>query len=119
MKKSLIAILLSFMLIAGCSKNNDNATTPDCEAKNYGVMKVSFGASDVKHGILVTLAESSTIVRDKIIAAGKVSDTVRLSPGNYHINISSMNSSNQVIEDETFTNRTVTQCQEGNLQVTF
>jgi hypothetical protein len=120
MKKLFVSLLfLSPFFIAGCSKDDDNASIANCEAKNYGVVKVSFGDINIKHGILVTQIGSESITREKIIEAGKGSDTIRLVPGSYHINVARINNSNQAIEDQTFTNRNIVQCQEMSFHVAF
>ena len=122
MKISSISLLfLSFVFFMSCKKDDktpDAPTTPDCKINNYGVLRVSFGATDVQHGIIVT-PSGSTTGTDKAVAIGQTSDTIRLAPGTYNINIYSANNANQAIEDETFTLRIVTQCNETNLKVIF
>lgn len=120
MKNSGITFLISlFIIFSGCNKDDSNSAIPDCEKNNYGVIKASFGATNAKHGILITAVGGSSIVRDKIVEAGKATDTIRLAPGFYNINIASLNNSNLVIQDQNFTNRSVDQCLVLDLQVTF
>ncbi|MBC7937080.1 MAG: hypothetical protein H7Y86_17155 [Rhizobacter sp.] len=116
MKKTLNVLLFgtAIILLAACSKNDDDSS--NCEAGNYGVLKVNFGVSNVKHGILVSYPGGSA--RDKIVAIGKASDTVRLFPGTYPIEIASINNSNQAIETETITVN-ITVCEDKETSVTF
>ena len=117
--KNLSFTFLAFavLLFTSCKKE-DNNTVPDCETNKYGVVKVSFGANNVKHGILIT-SVGGINAKDKIVEIGKTSDTVRLALGNYIINVSSLNNSDEALEDETFTNKSITLCSETNLQVNF
>jgi hypothetical protein len=119
MKNLSVRLLVCTTVIFLSCKKDNKSNSSDCEINNYAVIKASFGATNIKHSILITAVGGNSVVRDKIIEAGKASDTIRLTPGSYNINIASLNNSNQTIQDANFSNRGTTQCQETNLQVTF
>lgn len=115
---SLIALIsFSCLFCLSCGKDDSNST-PDCETNNYGILKVSFGAANIQHSILVTYPNAT--MREKIVPVGEASDTLRLSFGNYPgVSVSSLNTSNLAIDQQTFPGFAILQCQERNIQVSF
>lgn len=110
-------ILFPLLLISFACSNDNNSQINLCESQNFGVVKVTYGSSNVKHGLLIT-ANPSGIFRDKITPIGIPSDTLHLKPGNYTLNIASLNNNNEVFEDETRT-LSISKCENQNFTVTF
>lgn len=109
---------LTLVLIFSCSKDDKDEPQNLCVENNFGVIKVTFNDSNVKHGLLVT--ESGTQnAWDKIVPIGKISDTLHLKPDHlYSINISSLDNNNMDIEVFTI-GEMVEQCQEIGVTVMF
>lgn len=117
-KKYLSLMCLMTVLLYSCSKDNNEETPNLCMENNFGVLKVTFGDSNVKHGLLVTEQETQN-AWDKIVPIGKTSDTLHLKLGyGYIINISSLDNDNMDIQVNTIS-VSVEQCQESGITVTF
>lgn len=119
-KQTVIFGLLSVVLMVSCNKKDeDKNTKPACEVNNFGILKVTFGDTASRHGIMVTKVGETMPNREKFTNAGVATDTLQLEPGAYHFNISSVDNSNLIIEDENYLNRSVSQCQELKIDVRF
>ncbi len=115
MKKGKIASIVLIVLLGSCNKKE---VTPDCEIKNYGVLKVSFAAANIKHSILVTFPGAGGRGREKIVEIGKSSDTLHLFPGSYPVSIASVNDRGLAIDDESKTVAIKT-CENTEINVNF
>ncbi|WP_022823021.1 hypothetical protein [Hymenobacter norwichensis] len=111
-----IAVLaLPLAVSLGCEKDTDEPFK-SCERENNGIVVFTFSNTAVRHSIRI--AYSTTRIEERTVAAGKGTDTVKVSAGTYPLSISSINSSSQVLE--TF-NRTVVaeRCNEQTISVPF
>ena len=86
--------MLMFLINSGCKKDNMSAGS-SCEKDNYGTFKVNFGSPATNHSILVFIG---SVAREKTIIAGKLSDTMHLSPADYSVIISSVTTTGTPIE---------------------
>ncbi len=111
MKKIYVFLLMPFLLVT-CKKKKD-----DCETKNFGSLKVAFGAFTKRHSIIITYPGAAN-AREKIVPIGATSDTVQIPPDVYPITISSLNSSGQVV-DQSVKSTTIAKCQQSDLSVPF
>ncbi len=109
-KKITIVILIIFLNIS-CSKNDEEIIVKDCEKNDYGIVTINYSSNSVKHSIIITPNGSNTF-REKISATGVVKDTLHLKTGSYSLSISSLNASNQVIDQLPTLSATTTKCSE-------
>lgn len=113
-----VLLSLAFAAGTGCSKKSDDGpTVKDCEKNNYGVFKVTYGSSTVRHGVVATLNGMAKF-REKISSIGITSDTLRLRPGTYGVEIASIDAQGRALSSTTRT-LTITQCGEATASVTF
>src|SRR5438067_13697931 len=118
MIKVIYLMFLTFTLFAlSSTKHDNNDKVQDCSQKNYGVLKVSYGPGSVKHSIIATLNGQATL-KEKISNVDITSDSLHLAPGNYVVNISSLNNSNQAIDQQSF-NLRINQCEDTQKTVSF
>ena len=106
-----ILILLA-VLIFSCKKSK-----LDCETKNYGILKITYGLSSYRHDAIVTLS-GTAMSRDKITAIGLTSDTLHLTPGTYLLSISSIDAGGSAIDTQNGSSD-ITQCNESLTSVSF
>jgi hypothetical protein len=113
MKALFGSILIIFsVVILNCKKDK-----PDCETKNYGTLKVTYGLSSYRHSVVVT-PSGSISSREKITAIGVSSDTLHLAPGTYMVNISSIDGTGAAIDSQNGSSE-ITQCVQASASVTF
>lgn len=117
MRKSNFALILfSFIFSIGCSKDTTSPGKSDCETNNYGIVNISFRAIGYEREILATNNTGGGVWRKTIAAGTGDGDTIRLTPGTYHIKVSSPDHPSRPEQD--FANTTVTRCQETAIAVT-
>ena len=110
------ALALPLAASLGCEEDSE-VPFKACEKGNYSIVTVTFGATTVRHAIRIVYAPTRP-PREKIIAIGKSSDTVRVRAGTYPISIASIDSTKKDIR--TFDEVVVTEsCDERTIGVTF
>jgi hypothetical protein len=107
---TLILVVISF---SGCKKT----TTADCETNNYGVLKISYVPSTLRH-VLVATAPNPNQSRRKITDIGVTSDTLHLPPETYSLTIASVDLDG-IPNDLQYGSATITQCNETLTSVSF
>ena len=115
--KKMITLSIVLLMSIACSSDDKKENMADCETKNYGILTVNFGSTETRHGILITTTATSES-RDKIVQAGKSQDTIRLEPGSYGIEVSSLNEQDQSLDSEVF-EYSISKCDEKSINVNF
>lgn len=120
MKKLFLGVMTGITIISlSCNKKDDDTNkADDCEKNNYSVLQLNFGSGTVRHGTLIT-KRTSTDARDKTTEIGQKSDTVHLAPGDYFVNIASIDADGNALEDVTKNISITASCQEIPISVTF
>lgn len=101
-------------LVGSCRREDP---IPDCEINNFGVVTFNFTGTSLRHSILITYPGTSS-VREKIVAKGKMSDTIHLRPETYQVSVSSLDNQGQAV-DQTNRTFTTTQCSEEQSSIPF
>ncbi|MFN8265470.1 MAG: hypothetical protein U0T11_05335 [Chitinophagaceae bacterium] len=112
--KQIFSAAVFLLLISSCKKT-ESTPKPDCEVKNYGVLRVNFGSASIGHRVLISVGYYPYY---KEFAAGIVSDTMLISAGTFSISISSGNSGSPAVDTETGT-VTIVKCSETSKSVPF
>jgi hypothetical protein len=110
--RSLITALICIIVLFSCKK--DSSAKTDCEANNYGVYRVNFTSTTLKHHILVIIGFG---YREKDVAAGTLTDTLHLEPDTFSVFITSNNGGAAI--DTDISSATIIQCNETVKNVAF
>lgn len=105
MNRLILTTALICVAIAACKKKENTGTKADCETNNYGILEVTFDTLDMRHSILVTIPGTASFI-EKIVPAGKSSDTMHLKPssnnpgGTWPVSFSRINGSGAALNQK-------------------
>lgn len=112
--KRILACLV-FLVSWGC-KEKIKYLPPLCETRNYGTLLVKFEGAFTRHGISIKMPDNTT--RKKMLLIGNFYDTLHLPPGDYNVNVSSLDENGTEFMSD-FQTKTIVKCSETKMEVPF